>query len=94
MTKPTKQTGKPRAFRRYRGVAIFREQEKIPGSDFALTNDFKLVPRAAQYDVHYRYAGGYKCSSVAECKQDIDDLLLKAAAFGAEKQMVETLNEE
>lgn len=83
-----------RCFKRYRGVAIFRNVEVFPGADFDITEDGRTIPRRPRKgdkQITFSFVGGYPEDSVREVKQTIDELLSKAPD---EALMVKTLNED
>ena len=62
-----------RAFKRYRGIRIYRERVRICGSDIKELKDGRLVNVSPKYDVWYKTSDGARCYTVKEVKKDIDN---------------------
>lgn len=87
---------KRKAYRRYKGVAIYMLKEVVAGSDFKVNENGTISNTAPAYDVYFVLADGdLKCDSLDEIKADIDNMLENAKKLGLPiDMMVDTLNEE
>lgn len=87
---------KKRAYRRHKGVGIYRVKEMIPGSDCKLNKNSIIVPSTPKYDEYFTLAdGSMKSSSLDVIKTDIANILADAEKMSIPiDEMVKTLNEE
>lgn len=63
-----------RSYRTYRGVKIQRIKTMVCGSDFRIAENGRMVSTKPQYEVSFKYAGGYPSDTLDEVKADIDSI--------------------
>ena len=82
--------------RRYKGVGIYMQKEKVCGSDFKVKDDSSIVNSTPVYDKYYTLKdGSLKSESLDEIKYDIDKCIKAAIKRNIpEKTMVGVLNED
>jgi len=85
--------------RTYLGVIIYKEKEKVPGSDLRELKDGRLIECAPIYDTWYKYTGGIRCYTLQECKESIDSIFRQTKdMYSTEKEhreaFVKLMNEE
>jgi len=67
----------------------------VCGSDFRIAENGRLVSTKPQYDVSFKYAGGYTNDTLEEVKADIDSINeAMMAAKISEDEFVKTMNTE
>jgi len=82
-----------KTWRLYKKVKIFRLNEPIPGSDFKITKDNRIVSASPKYTIWYCWSNGAKCETLKELKQDIDSFLKECLNRGiSPTEAVTTLN--
>jgi len=82
-----------KAFRNYRGVKIFRETEILPGSDFRVTEDGRILPAKPKTATWFKWIDGARCEDIAEVKTDIDDFIRECGSRSiSELEAVTELN--
>lgn len=82
-----------KAFRKYKGVRIFRENEMLGGSDFVINRDGLVKNCKPKYKAWFGWQGGPRCESIAELKVDIDNYIAECKKRGIpETEAVQELN--